>query len=76
LGSNVLRAQPRPPMHKPELILAVAEDIDEYGPRLRQFAEAKIAAELLRDILSGAEKRLAIALANVEGEDGDGGRAA
>jgi hypothetical protein len=55
---------------KPELIAAVHEDAEAYGPNLAWFSDAKEAAELLRDILAAAEKNLAIALANVEGCDG------
>jgi hypothetical protein len=53
-------------MSKPELIAKVDEEYETFGPFLMQLAHTTADAKALLDVLSSAECRLAVALANVE----------
>jgi hypothetical protein len=55
-------------MEKRELITRVANEYDVFGPLLMQLAEAQDELAILKGLIGAAEARLAIALANVEGE--------
>jgi hypothetical protein len=57
-------------MDKAELVAKVAEKLDLWGPSLMELAHAHELANTLREIISAAEHRLAVALAVVEGDDG------
>jgi len=58
-------------MDKTELISTVRKHYDEYGPFLMMLAEARQTVAAVREIIGAAEARLAVALANVEGDDAD-----
>jgi len=58
-------------MDKAELISRVRDRYDEFGPFLMMFAEARQTVAAVREIIGAAEARLAVALANVEGDDTD-----
>lgn len=55
-------------MSKTELITKADDKHDVLGPLLMQLAYAKDDAKMLVDVIGAAEARLAIALANVEGD--------
>jgi hypothetical protein len=57
---------------KEELIAKVADGYEILGPCLMQLADAKDDARALMELIGSAEVRLAVALANVEGDEGDG----
>ena len=52
---------------KLDLIAKVLSDPDRWAPFLTGLADAVDAQEALKDILSAAEARMVIALANIEG---------
>jgi hypothetical protein len=54
---------------KPKLITMVEKAYDELGPCLMQLAHAKEDARALMEMIGSAEIRLAVALANVEGDE-------
>jgi hypothetical protein len=54
---------------KTELIAVVTAKYEEFGPFLMQLANARDNASLLMDLIASAETRMAVALANIEGED-------
>jgi hypothetical protein len=56
-------------MEKAELINKVDEKYEVFGPFLRQLADAKDGARALMELIGTAEIRLAVALANVEGDE-------
>lgn len=56
-------------MNKEELIAKTSERYDQLGPLLMQLAHGRDDACLLMELIGSAETRLAVALANVEGED-------
>ena len=59
---------------KDELIAKVAANIELHGPFLMALAHAGDDLKALQNIVMSAEMRLAVALANVEGDPGpDGG---
>jgi hypothetical protein len=55
-------------MTKEELIEKVDEGHDLFGPMLKWLSNAGTDAQAIVDVIRAAESRLAIALANVEGE--------
>jgi hypothetical protein len=55
-------------LNKDELIARVAEQYDVLGPCLMWLAHAGDDARVVLDIIRAAEARLAVALANVEGD--------
>ena len=57
-------------MHKAELIKRVDEHHDTFGQALMELNEAGKDAAAMLDVISSAEARLMVALANVEGDNG------
>ncbi len=55
-------------MDKSELIKKVSDKYEQFGPFLMQLAYAKDNARALLELIGTAEVRLAVALANVEGD--------
>jgi len=55
-------------LNKDQLIPRVAEQYDVLGPCLMWLAHAGDDARVVLDIIRAAEARLAVALANVEGD--------
>jgi hypothetical protein len=58
-------------MDKAAVIARVRDRYDVLSPWLMDLAHARESAEMLREIISSAECRLAVALAVVEGDDED-----
>jgi hypothetical protein len=54
---------------KAKLIAMVEKAHDEFGPGLKLLADAKEDARALMELIGSAEVRLAVALANVEGDE-------
>jgi hypothetical protein len=59
------------PVDKSALITRVRDEYDELGSALMPLKSAREAAETLRDLIERAERRLAVALANVEPDEDD-----
>jgi hypothetical protein len=56
-------------MNKPELIAIAREKHEELGPLLTKLKQGKEDAGLLVQLIGSAEIRLAVAFANVEGDE-------
>lgn len=55
-------------MDKSELIERVSDKHEQFGPFLMQLAYAKDKARVMMELIGTAEVRLAVALANVDGD--------